>query len=281
MASKMKLMKQDTMSAGKKKPGESSRNGNVSKGASDVEEPGQERKLYLEKECKSLTKYINTYMGKVEQLLQENRVLEKEAKQMQDESSTYLSYIKKHRQKGQNLIITLNDQNHSSLAQVWAQKEELISQYAEKEEEVRSSLADVETKYSLVDKELEDLEPFKDKGEQTKRIEELEKELLVTKIEHADEMHQVRSGFQQAKADCELEFERKMQVLSGGAEAAAMQALLQHVQRVKAENWHLRRELRRLLQHSAILKESRVELREQQQQLLRELRCLQDMAQAR
>lgn len=246
-----------------------------------MEEPARERKLYLEKECKILTKYIDTYMGKVEQLLQENRFLDKEAKEIQDESSTYLSYMKKHRQKCQNLIITLNDQNHSSLAQVWAQKEKLISQYAEKEEEVRSSLAEVETKYSLVDKELEDLEPFKDKVEQTKRIEELEKELLVTKIEQADEMHRVRSGFQQAKADCELEFEQKVQALSGGAEAAAMEALLQHVRQVRAENWHLRRELRALMQHCAALQESRVELSEQRQQLLRELRCLRDTAPAR
>ncbi|NXP74121.1 CC166 protein, partial [Ramphastos sulfuratus] len=280
MASKMKLMKQDTMSAGKNKPGES-RNGNVSKGISDLEVPAKDRKLYLQQECKTLTKYINTYTGKVEQLLQENRFLEKEAKQYQDESSTYLSYIKKHRQKCQNLIITLNDQNHSSLAQALTQKEKLISQYTEKEEEVRSSLMDVETKYSLLDKELEDLEPFKDKVEQTKRIEELEKELLVTKIQHADEMHKMRSGFQQAKAACELGFEQKAQVLSGRAEAAAMQALLQHVRQVKVENWELRRELRRLLQHSAILKETQVGLREQRQQLLRELRCLQDMARTR
>ncbi|NXF86405.1 CC166 protein, partial [Eubucco bourcierii] len=277
MASKVKLMKQDTMSAGKNKPGES-RNGNVSKGISDMEVPAKERKLYLQKECKILTKCINTYTGKVEQLLQENRFLEKEAKEYQDESSTYLSYIKKHRQKCQNLIITLNDQNHSSLAQVWKQKEKLILQYTEKEEELRSSLMHVETKYSLLDKELEDLEPFKDKAEQTKRIEELEKELLVTKIHHADEMHKIRSGFQQAKAACELRFEENVQVLSGRAEAAAVQALRQHVRQVKAENWELRRELRRLLQHSAILKETQVGLREQQEQLLRELRCLQNMA---
>ncbi|NXR09597.1 CC166 protein, partial [Semnornis frantzii] len=280
MASKKKLMKEDTMSAGKNKPGES-RNGNVSKGISDMEVPAKERKLYLQKECKILTKYINTYMEKVEQLLQENRFLEKEAKEYQDESSIYLSYIKKRRQKCQNLIITLNDQNHSSLAQVWTQKEKLLSHYAEKEEEVRSSLMDVETKCSLLDKELEDLEPFKDKVEQTKKIEELEKELLVTKVQHADEMHKMRSGFQQAKAACELGFKQKVQVLSGRAEAAAMQALLQHVRQVKAENRELRRELRRLLQHSAILKETQVGLREQQQQLLRELRCLQGRARTR
>ncbi|XP_054241233.1 coiled-coil domain-containing protein 166 [Indicator indicator] len=269
------------MSAGKNKPRESTKNGNISTGRSDMEIPVTERKLYLEKECKILTNYINTYLGKVEQLLQENKCLEKEAKQYQEESSTYLSYIRKHRQKCQNLIITLNDQNHADLSQVWAQKETLISQYTEKEEEVRSSLTNVETKYSLTNKELEDLEPFKDKVEHTKKIEELEKELLVTKIQHADEMHRVRSGFQQAKADCELEFDQKMQVLTRTAEAAAMQALFQHITEVKAENWQLCRQLHRLIQHSTALKEAKAELREQQQQLHWELQCIQDMAHRR
>ncbi|XP_068017276.1 coiled-coil domain-containing protein 166 [Melanerpes formicivorus] len=272
-------MKQDTMSAVKSKPGESTKKENTSTGTSDMGMPVTERKLYLEKECKILTNYINTYLGKVEQLLQENKCLEKEAKQYQEESSAYLSYIRKRKQKCQNLIITLNDQNHIDLSQVWAQRETLISQYTAKEEEVRSTLTNLETEYSLTIKELEDLEPFKDKVEHTKKIEELEKKLLVAKIQHADEMHKVRSGFQQAKADCELQLHQRMQVLTRTAEEAAMQALLQHVAEVRAENWRLRRELHRLIQHAAALREAKVELREQQ--LQRELRCVQDVAQRR
>ncbi|NXF67088.1 CC166 protein, partial [Ciccaba nigrolineata] len=283
-ASKTKQIKQDTMSAGKNKQGVRTKNGDTSKGISDMEIRVKERKLYLQKEYKILTEHMNTYMGRVEHFLQENKFLEKEAKRNQEESNAYLSYIRKHSQKCQNLITTLNDQNHTDLSEVWMQKEKLISQYTEKEEEVRSALMNMETKYSLMNKEVEDLQPFKYpylQLERMKKIKELEKELLATKIQHSDEMHEIKSRFLQAKADCETEFHQKIQVLTKRAEEAAIQSLIQHIKQVKAENWHLRQELLRLIQYSKILKETKVQLREQQQQLLRENQYTQDMAHRR
>ncbi|OPJ85840.1 mitogen-activated protein kinase 15 [Patagioenas fasciata monilis] len=113
------------------------------------------------------------------------------------------------------------------------EKEELISQYTEKEKEVRSRLTNVETKYSVMSKELEDLQPFRAPSlqlEQRKRIKELEKELLVTKVWYADQMHTIKSRFLKAKADCELDFQQKMQFLTKRAEEAAILSLIQHIQ---------------------------------------------------
>ncbi|NXW56358.1 CC166 protein, partial [Eurystomus gularis] len=278
MASKTKQMEQDTMQAGKNKLGVRTTNGNISKGVSDKEILVKERKWYLQKECKILTEHMNTYMGKVEHFLKENKFLEKEAQWKREESSAYLSYITKHREKCQNLITTLNDQNHTDLSQVWMQREKLISQYTEKEKEVRSSLTNMEIKYSLMNKEVEDLQPFKDQQEQTKKIKELEKELLVTKIQRSDEMHKIKSRFLQAKADCEMDFHQKIQILTKRAEEAAIQSLIQHIKQVKAENRLLCQELLRLIHYSNILKETKVQLREQQQLLLRENHYTQDMA---
>ncbi|NXL54238.1 CC166 protein, partial [Podilymbus podiceps] len=284
MASKTKQMKQDTMRAGKNKQGVVTKNEDISKGISDMEIFVKERKSYLQKEYKILTEHMNTYLERLEHFLEENKFLEKEAKQNQEESNAYLSYIIKHRQKCQNLIITLNDQNRTDLSQVWKEKEKLISQYTEKEKEVRSYLMNMEMKYSLMNKEVEDLQPFKDQSvqlEQMKKIKELEKELLVTKIQHSDEMHKIKSRFLQAKADCEMNFHQKIQVLTKRAEEAAIQSLIQHIKQVKDENWNLRQKLLRLIQYSKILKETKVQLREQQQQLLRENQYTQDMAHMR
>ncbi|NXJ99738.1 CC166 protein, partial [Corythaixoides concolor] len=284
MASKTKQMKQDTMRAGKNKEGGRNKNGDIWKGINDMEILVKERKSHLQKEYKILTEHMNTYMGKVEHFLQQNKFLEKEAQRNQEESKAYLSYIRKHSQKYQDQITTLNAQNHTDLSQVRAQKEKLISQYTEKEKEVRSSLMNMETKYSLMKKEVEDLQPFKDPSvqlEQIKKIKELEKELLVTKIQHSEEMHKIKSRFLQAKADCETDLRQKVQVLTTRAEEAAIQALIQHIKQVKAENRHLRRELLRLIQYSKVLKETKVQLREQQQQLLRESRHTQDVAHTR
>ncbi|NXL38624.1 CC166 protein, partial [Glaucidium brasilianum] len=284
MASKTKQTKQDTMSAGKNMQRVRTKDGDTAKGISDMETRVKERKLYLQKEYKILTEHMNTYMGRVVHFLQENKFLEKEAKRNQEERHVYLSYMRKHKQKCQNLIITLNDQNHTDLSEVRMQKEKLISQYTEKEEEVRSALMDMETKYSLVNKEVEDLQPFKYSSlqlEQTQKIKELEKELLATKIQHSDEMHKIKSRFLQAKADCETDFHQKIQVFTKRAEEAAIQSLIQHITQVKAENWHLRQELHRLIQYSKILKEIKVQLREQQQQLLQENQYTQDVARRR
>ncbi|NXQ92096.1 CC166 protein, partial [Nyctibius grandis] len=284
MASKTMQVKQDAMRSGKNKQGVRTKNGDTSEGKSDMETLVKERKPYLQKEYKVLTEHMNTYMGRLEHFLQENKFLEKEAQRIKEESNAYLSYIKKHSQKCQNLIITLNDQNHADLSQAWTQKENLISQYTEREKEVRSALMNVETKYSLLNKEIEDLQLFKYQSvqlEQTKKIKELEKELLITKIQHAAEMHKIKSRFLQAKADCETDFHQKIQVLTKRAEEAAILSLIQHVKQVKAENLHLRQELLRLIQYSKILKETKVQLREQQEQLLRENQYIQDMAHTR
>ncbi|NXI54644.1 CC166 protein, partial [Chloroceryle aenea] len=281
MASKTKQTKQDTVQAGKNKQGVRTKNGNTSKGISDKEITVKERKSYLQKEYKILTEHMNTYMGKVEHFLQENKFLAKEAQRNQEESKAYLSYIKKHSQRCQNLITRLNDQNHIDLSQVWMQKEKLMSQYTEKEEEIRSSLMNMEAKYSLMNKEVEDMQLFKDQLAQTKKIKELEKELLVTKIQHSEEMNKIKSRFLQAKAECEMHFHQQIQVLTKRAEAAATQSLIQHIKQVKAENWHLRQELLRLIQYSKILKETRVQLREEQEQLLRENQYIEGMAHMR
>ncbi|XP_072186262.1 coiled-coil domain-containing protein 166 [Excalfactoria chinensis] len=275
MASKAKQSKQDSSGAGKNKE-------ELKDGDTSTETLVRERKLYLQEEYRILTEHVNTYMGRVERFLQENKFLEEEAKRNRKESNVYLSYLAKHSQKCQNLIITLNEQNETDLSRVQKQKEELISQYAEKEKEARNCLMEVETKYSLMNSEVEDLQPFKDlQLEQTKKIKELEKELLVTKIHHAEEMHKIKRRFQQAKADREEDSRQKILALTKRAEEAALLSLIQHIKQVKAENRHLRQELLRLIQCSKVLKEIQVELREQHQQLLREKHCTQDMAHAR
>ncbi|NWU99071.1 CC166 protein, partial [Upupa epops] len=274
MASEAIQMKQGTVSPAKDKEGVRAKNGNLSKGTSDMETLVTEEKSYLQKEYKILNEHMNTYMGKLEHFLQENKVLEEEAQECQQQSNAYLCYRTKHSQKYQNLVITLNDQNRADLSQVQLQKEKLISQYTEKEEEVRSSLKNMETKYSLMSKEAEELLHFKNQLDYTEKIKELEKQLLVAKIQHSEEMHKVTRRFLQAKADCETAFHQKIQALTKRAKAAAVWSLIQHLKQVKAENWHLHQELLSHIQYSKILKETEVKLRKQQQQLLWENQLL-------
>ncbi|NXU36532.1 CC166 protein, partial [Drymodes brunneopygia] len=243
------------------------------------EDPVKERKLHLQEECRTLTQHLDTYLGRAEQLLHGNKRLEKEAQSTQEQSQSYQSCGAKLRQDPPAMIITLNDQNCQDLAQIKVQKEQLVPRYAEKEQEVRDALKDTEEEASLLDTELEELEPYKElqvRAEQ--KVRALEKELRVTRIRCAEETHAVRSKFLQDQADCEQEFQQRMQALTWGAEEVALQALIQHVEQVKAENRLLRQELLGLLQHCQLLRDTQTWLQDQQEQLLRENRCAQQAA---
>ncbi|NXS23430.1 CC166 protein, partial [Mystacornis crossleyi] len=249
------------------------------KETSDMENPPRERKLYLQEECRILTGHLDTYLGRAEQLLQGNRSLEKEAQETREQSQAYLSCRAKCSQDPPDVAITLNDRNCRDLAQIQARKEELIRRYAAKEQEVRSSLRDTEAQAALLGTELEELEPYREllvRAEQ--RVQALERDLRVTRIRCAEETHAIRSRFLQEKAACEQELHQRMQQLTWRAQEVALQALIQHVERAKAENRRLRRELLGLLRHCQLLKDTKIRLQDQQEQLLRENQCAQRAA---
>ncbi|XP_060099007.1 coiled-coil domain-containing protein 166 [Heteronotia binoei] len=241
-----------------------------------------EREQYLQKEYAILTEHVDTYTQRVQHFQGENEFLDKEAQQIRENNKAYLSYLNKRTLRCQTAIVTLNDQNRSDLAQVRKQKEQLISQYTDKEKEVKSQLIEMETKYSLMNKEVEELQPFKElQFEQLTRIRELEKELLAMKIQHSEQMHKVKNQFLQQKAEYELESQQKVQTLAKLAEKEAVRSLIQHTRQVKAENWRLRHELLNLIKRAEVLKDFMIQLREQQQQLLREHQYSQDLARMR
>uniref|UniRef100_A0A8C6YI39 Uncharacterized protein n=1 Tax=Naja naja TaxID=35670 RepID=A0A8C6YI39_NAJNA len=120
------------------------------------------REQHLKKEYATLTEYIKNYSDRVDSFQDENELLDKEAQEIRENSKAYLTYLAKRTLLCQNAIITLSDQNRSDLASVLKQKNELTSQYKDREKEVRSQLIEMETKYSLMNKEVDDLRPFKE-----------------------------------------------------------------------------------------------------------------------
>ncbi|XP_053846087.1 coiled-coil domain-containing protein 166 [Vidua macroura] len=246
---------------------------------SDTEDPVRERKLHLQEECRVLTQHLDTYLGRAEQLLQGSKRLEREAQGTREQSQSYLRCGARLSQDPPGMVITLNDQNRQDLAQIQAQQQELVPRYAGREQQVRSALKDTEAEASRLDAELQQLQPYRERKVQAeKKVKALEKELRVTRIRCAEETHAVRSRFLQDKADCEQEFHQRMQQLTWGAQELALQALIQHVEQVKAENRLLRHELLGLLQHCQLLRDARIQLQDQQEQLLRESRCAQQTA---
>ncbi|XP_056340481.1 coiled-coil domain-containing protein 166 [Oenanthe melanoleuca] len=256
-----------------------SKDAEAPKEAIETEDPVRERKMQLQEESRTLTEHLDTYLGRALQLLHANKRLEKEAQGIQEQSQSYLSCRAKLSQDPPGMVITLDHQNRQELARIQAQREELVPQYAGKEQEVRSALQDTENEASQLGTELGELEPYKEqKAQAEQKVKELERELRVTRIRCAEDAHGVRRKFLQDKAQCEQHFQQRMRELTWGAEEVALQALIQHVEQVKAENRLLRQELRGLLQHCQLLRDTRTQLQDQQEQLLRETRCAQRAA---
>lgn len=240
----------------------------------EMEDPVRERKLFLQEELRTVTQHLDTYLSRAQQLLQASKLLEKEAQGIREQSQRYLSCGAKLSRDPPGMVITLSQQNCQDLAQIRAQQEQLVPQYAGKEQEVRSALRDTEAEASLLDTELGQLEPCKEqKVRAEQKVKALERELRLTRIRCAEETHDIRSRFRQDKAQCEQSFQQRMQELTWGAEEVALQALIQHVEQVKAENRLLRQELLGLLQHCQQLRDTRTQLQDQQEQLLREIQC--------
>ncbi|NWR93892.1 CC166 protein, partial [Furnarius figulus] len=278
MASKSKG-KEEPKAAGKNEQGRRSKDGESSKATNEEEMPLRERNVYLQEECGILTEHLATYLGRAEQLLQQSRALAKAAQGTEEQSQVFLSCGEKRGQERQDLILTRSEQNRLEVAQNRAQREKLVPQYAGKEQELTSSLKDTEAEASLLDTELEELEPYKEVSVQAEqRVKELEKELLLTRIRCAEETRTIRSRFLREKAKCEREFRRRTQRLTWRAEEVALQALIQHMEQVKAENRRLRHELLGLLQQCQVLRDAKMQLQDQQEQLLRENQSAQRVA---
>lgn len=256
--------------------------GEVAKGRSIGGLHVSEREQYLQKELATLTEHVQMFTQRMQHFQLDNEFLHKEAQQIRETSKAYLTYLTRRMHRCQNAIISLNDQNRSDLAQVRKQKAELTSQYKDKAKEVGGQLFELEAKYSLMSKEVEDLQPCKElQLEHLTRIRELEKELLVMKIQHSEQMHRVKSQFLLQKAEYEMQAQQRVQALAREAEKEGVRCLIQHTKKVKADNWRLRYELLDLIRQAQVQNSSLRQLREQQQLLLREHQYSQDLVRMR
>lgn len=238
-----------------------------------------EQEQYLLKEHAILTEHINTYIQRTEQFQEKNEFLNKEAQDIRENSKAYLAFLSKCTLRCQNATTTLNEKNCSDLAQVRKQKEQLISQYMDREKEVRFQLIELETKFSLMKKELKELQPVKElQTEQLICIRELEKTLLGMKIQHSEHMHKVKNQVLQQKKEHEMKSQEKVEKLAKKAEKEAVSSLIQHMKQMKAENCQLRSELLNLIQRAQNLKAFMHHLHQQKEKLQQEHQYNHDLA---
>ncbi|XP_017367044.1 coiled-coil domain-containing protein 166 [Cebus imitator] len=265
--------------APKKKRGPSAGSQPGGAGGAGAEQPLSERAQYLQREYALLSEQLEACEDRVDQVLQENAFLDREALRLREENRLYASYVSARAQRCANAIVRLDEQNRVDLAQIHWQRAELASLYHGREDGVRAQLLEMEARAEQMARQVQELQPYKVlQLEQLARIRVLERELLHMRVEHTQLLHRVKRRFQEDKAAFEREARQRVQSLARRAEREAARALVVHTQAIKADNWRLRQELLRLLRRTQLLHDTRRQLLEQREQLHREHEDTRDLA---
>ncbi|XP_053414470.1 coiled-coil domain-containing protein 166 [Nycticebus coucang] len=241
--------------------------------------PPSERAQYLRREYAMLSEQLEACEERVDQVLQENAFLDREALRLREENKLYANYVSARAQRCAHAIVRLDQQNHMDLTQIRWQRAELVALYGGREDGVRAQLLEMESRAAQMARQVQELQPYKElQLEQLARIRALERELLHMRVEHTQLLHRVKRRFLEDKAAFEREARQCVQSLARRAEREATRALIAHTQAIKADNGRLRQELLRLLRRAQLLHDTRRQLLEQREQLHREHEDTRDLA---
>ncbi|XP_040481542.1 LOW QUALITY PROTEIN: coiled-coil domain-containing protein 166 [Ursus maritimus] len=227
-----------------------------------AEPPLSERGQYLQREYKLLSEQLDACEARVDQVLQENAFLDREAVRLREENRLYASYVSARAQRCAQAIVRLEEQNRVDLTQIHWQRAELASPdragTGSATQLLEMDRAGAEAAGAGSPSRLLQLE-------QLARIRALERELLHMRVEHTQLLHHVKRRFLEDKAAFEREARQRVQSLARRAEREAARALVVHTQAIKAENARLRQELLRLLRWAQLLHDTRRQPLEQVQ----------------
>ncbi|KAM4823043.1 coiled-coil domain-containing protein 166 [Urocitellus parryii] len=238
-----------------------------------------ERAQYLQREYTLLSEQLDACEGRVDQVLQENIFLDREAGRLREENRLYASFVNTRAQRCANAVLRLDEQNRVDLGQIHWERSELASLYQGREDGVRAQLLEMQARAAQMAQQVQELQPYKElQLEQLARIRTLERELLHMRVEHTQLLHRVKRRFLEEKAACEREARQRVQSLARRAEREATRALITHTQAIKADNGRLRQELLRLLSRAQLLHNMRHQLLQQREQLRREHEDTRDLA---
>lgn len=132
------------------------------KQGSDSGEPHlSEHAQYLQREYALLSDNLAACEQQVEQVLQNNKFLDREARRLRDENRLYASYVSSHAQRCANTIVRLEDQNRMDLALIRWQRAELASLYQGREDGVRAQLQEMKMRADDMTQQVQELQPYK------------------------------------------------------------------------------------------------------------------------
>lgn len=126
-----------------------------------AEPQGSERAQYLQREYTLLSEQLDACEGRVDQVLQENIFLDREAGRLREENRVYASFVNTRAQRCANAVLRLDEQNRVDLGQIHWERSELASLYQGREDGVRAQLLEMQARAAQMAQQVQELQPYK------------------------------------------------------------------------------------------------------------------------
>lgn len=126
-----------------------------------AEPPLSERGQYLQREYELLSEQLAACEARVERVLRENALLDREAVRLREENRLYASYVSARAQRCAQAVVRLDEQNRVDLTQIRWRRAELAELYRGREDGVRTQLLEMEARAARMARQVQELQPYK------------------------------------------------------------------------------------------------------------------------
>jgi len=234
-----------------------------------------EKETLLEAELKKVEDEYKATRQKVNELRVQNHQLKEKTQEIQEESKEYSQFIDKKREKRQNRIISVHDEQQATLKRL-----EDEDKQAEIEHQARMAKLDEEIRLALFKRQglkdqlmnLSDATNLKDKND--RRIKELEDEFARRQVEDSEMLQNLKAKCLRSQKEFKLASQEAAKEAKTQLKIDAHRIIKERTTQARKTNKQLRDQLIKHIDETKVLAVQRKVLESQQRNLQAEIECL-------
>lgn len=234
-----------------------------------------EKETLLEAELKKVEGEYKATRQKVNELRVQNHQLKEKTQEIQEESKEYSQFIDKKREKRQNRIISVHDEQQATLKRL-----EDEDKQAEIEHQARMAKLDEEIRLTLFKRQglkdqlmnLSDATNLKDKND--RRIKELEDEFSRRQVEDSEMLQNLKAKCLRSQKEFKLASQEAAKEAKTQLKIDAHRIIKERTTQARKTNKQLRDQLIKHIDETKVLAVQRKVLESQQRNLQAEIECL-------
>eukprot|EP00911_Craspedida_sp_UC1_P000501 UC1_evm1s378 len=257
---------------GKKKGSKKSSSGGEGKSKAELESVGPtELELSLRLELETLEADLTRAKQEAEEARVQHEWLREELQKTRDETRDYESYMRKKTMREHARMQGLSDQNQRDIDSVNAERTRRSKEFEAAKKDLGDRILEKEGELQRINGQLAELVDYKVKREeQSDEINALEAKIKHLKMEHAEKLQEIKSGYIDEKIRFQTEASKAVTDIETQAVSEALDCLDDHAARVRRENKALRQDLLRLFAENKVLRERETFLKRENVELVRQ-----------